>query len=314
MNSFIRADGSFIRADGSFIRADGSFIRAHGSIITCHSERRMRLIIITLLLALLGACSSDEVVQDANATELRFYTAASNSLQSGNYQDAVAKLQLLEARFPFGRFAQQAQLEIVYAYYRSGQAEAARAASDRFVRLHPQHPNVDYAYYLRGMASFDEDQNFLEKFLPLDPATRDPGAARRSFDDFNLLVRRFPDSQYAPDAQKRMIYLRNLLAEYEIHVARYYIRRGAYIAAANRGRYVFENFQETPSVPEALAVMVESYQLLNMEDLAEQTLLVLSSNFPNHHSLSTSRQFKESESVKNQEKSWLNIISFGLFG
>ncbi|MFT5102289.1 MAG: outer membrane protein assembly factor BamD, partial [Planctomycetaceae bacterium] len=157
--SFIRADGSFIRADGSFIRADGSFIRAHGSIITCHSERRMRLIIITLLLALLGACSSDEVVQDANATELRFYTAASNSLQSGNYQDAVAKLQLLEARFPFGRFAQQAQLEIVYAYYRSGQAEAARAASDRFVRLHPQHPNVDYAYYLRGMASFDEDQN-----------------------------------------------------------------------------------------------------------------------------------------------------------
>ena len=274
----------------------------------------MRLFTITLLLLLLSACSSDEVDQDINATELKFYESASNSLRSGNYQDAVSKLQLLEARFPFGRFAQQAQLEIVYAYYRSGQPEAARAAADRFIRLHPQHPNVDYAYYLKGMSSFDEDQNFLEKFLPLDPATRDPGAARQSFDDFNARVRLFPDSQYAPDAQKRMVYLRNLLAEYEINVARYYIRRGAYIAAANRGRYVFENFQEAPAVPDALAVMVEAYELLNMRDLADQTLLVLSSNFPNHGSLTNNKQLKKSESVKNREKSWLNIISFGLLG
>lgn len=111
-----------------------------------------------------------------------------------------------------------------------------------------------------------------------------------------------------------MIYLRNLLAEYEVNVARYYVRRGAYVAAANRGRYVFENFQATPSVPEALAVMVEAYQLLNMDDLAEETLTVLSSNFPEHRSLSTSNQLKKSESVKNTEKSWLNIISFGLLG
>ena len=274
----------------------------------------MRLFTITLLLLLLSACSSDEVEQDINATELKFYESASNSLRSGNYQDAVAKLQLLEARFPFGRFAQQAQLEIVYAYYRSGQPEAARAAADRFIRLHPQHPNVDYAYYLTGMSSFDEDQNFLEKFLPLDPATRDPGAARQSFDDFNTLVGRFPDSQYAPDAQMRMVYLRNLLAEYEVNVARYYIRRGAYIAAANRGRYVFENFQEAPAVPNALAVMVEAYELLELQDLADQTLLVLSSNFPDHDSLTGGNQLKKSESVKNQEKSWLNIISFGLLG
>lgn len=274
----------------------------------------MRLFTITLVLLLLAGCSKDDAEMDPEATELKFYESASSSLRSGNYSDAVAKLQLLEARFPFGRFAQQAQLEIVYAYYRSGQPEAARAAADRFIRLHPQHPNVDYAYYLKGMASFEEDQNFLEQFLPLDPATRDPGAARLSFDDFNALVRRFPDSQYAPDAQKRMIYLRNLLAEYEVNVARYYVRRGAYIAAANRGRYVFENFQETPSVPEALAVMVEAYQLLEMQDLADQTLAVLSSNFPNHESLTTDNQFKRSESVKNQEKSWLNIISFGLLG
>ena len=274
----------------------------------------MRLFTITLVLLLLGACSSDEPEVDPEATELKFYESASSSLRSGNYSDAVSKLQLLEARFPFGRFAQQAQLEIVYAYYRSGQPEAARAAADRFIRLHPQHPNADYAYYLKGMASFEEDQNFLERFLPLDPATRDPGAARRSFDDFNALVRRFPDSQYAPDAQKRMIYLRNLLAEYEVNVARYYVRRGAYIAAANRGRYVFENFQQTPSVPDALVVMVEAYQLLNMPELADQTLLVLSSNFPDHESLTSNKKLKDSQSVKNREKSWLNIISFGLLG
>lgn len=273
----------------------------------------MRIFLTLTALLMLAACSSDQPTQDAEATELKFYESAQSSLRSGNYSDAVTKLQLLESRFPFGRFAQQAQLEIVFAYYRSGQPEAARAAADRFIRLHPQHPNVDYAYYLKGMASFEEDQNFLERFLPLDPATRDPGAARRSFDDFNDLVRRFPDSQYAPDAQKRMIYLRNLLAEYEVNVAKYYIRRGAYVAAANRGRYVFENFQSTPSVPDALAVMVEAYQLLNMEDLAEETLLVLTSNFPNHSSLGRDQSLRESETVK-QQKSWLNIISFGLLG
>jgi outer membrane protein assembly factor BamD len=261
----------------------------------------------------IGGCSSDAPTQDAETTELRLYESARSSMRSGNFQDAVSKLQLLESRFPFGRFAQQSQLEIVYAYYRSGQPEAARAAADRFIRLHPQHPNVDYAYYLKGMASFEEDQNFLERFLPLDPATRDPGAARRSFDDFNDLVRRFPDSQYAPDAQKRMIYLRNLLAKYEVNVAKYYIRRGAYVAAANRGRYVFENFQATPAVPDALAVMVEAYQLLNMDDLAQESLTVLSANFPNHSSLGGGETLKESETVR-QEKSWLNIITFGLLG
>lgn len=273
----------------------------------------MRIFLTFTVLVLLAACSSDQPTQDIEATELKFYESARGSLRSGNYSDAVTKLQLLESRFPFGRFAQQAQLEIVYAYYSAGQPEAARAAADRFIRLHPQHPNVDYAYYLKGMASFEEDQNFLEQFLPLDPATRDPGAARQSFDDFNNLVRRYPDSQYAPDAQKRMVYLRNLLAEYEVNVAKYYIRRGAYVAAANRGRYVFENFQATPSVPDALAIMVEAYQLLEMDDLAQESLTVLSSNFPEHSSLGGTQSLKESETVR-QEKSWLNIISFGLLG
>jgi outer membrane protein assembly factor BamD len=273
----------------------------------------MRLIMTLIAVALLTACGSDPV-QNPDATELEFYQKAQSSLRSSNYTDAVSRLQFLEARYPFGRYAEQAQLEIIYAYYKSGQPEAARAAADRFIRLHPRHPNVDYAYYLRGMASFEEDENFLAQFLPLDPSTRDPGAAKDSFSDFAQLIGRFPSSQYAPDAQKRMVYLRNLLAQSEINVARYYIYRGAYIAAANRGRYVFENYQETPSVPDALAIMVEAYNLLEMEELAGESLQVLNNSFPDHSSLNKNGQLKSSKSVKNTQRSWVNRLTFGLLG
>ncbi len=270
--------------------------------------------LLTVALLLVAGCSKDDKNEDLEASEMALYESANNSLRASNYQDAVSKLQILEARFPFGRYAEQAQLEIIYAYYKSGQSEAARAAADRFIRLHPRHPNVDYAYYLRGLASFDEDANFLAKIFPIDPSSRDPGAARDSFNDFSQLLRRFPNSEYAPDAQKRMKYLRNLLASAEIHVARYYIRRGAYIAAANRGRYVFENFQETVAVPDGLAIMVESYQLLGRDDLAGDALLVLSTNFPEHQSLDKNGNFRQWRSVKRTGRSWLNIVSFGLMG
>ena len=269
-----------------------------------------------LALLFLPGCSKDDVgaEESLEETELEFYTSAQESLRSGNYIRAIEKLQLLEARFPFGRFAQQAQLEIVYAYFKSSEPEAAITAADRFIRLHPNHPNVDYAYYLKGMVSFEQDENFLSNIVPMDPSTRDPGAARESFKDFAELIRRFPNSEYAPDAQKRMKYLRNLLAQSEIHIARYYIRRGAYVAAANRGRYVFENFQGSVAVPDALAVMVEAYQLLNMQDLATQTLLVLRTNYPEHESLDKEGNFLRKETVKRKDRRWLNIMTFGLFG
>jgi outer membrane protein assembly factor BamD len=262
----------------------------------------------------LSGCSKDNDEDDIDATELAYYEAAQGSLRSGNYSDAVSRLQLLEARFPFGRYAEQAQLEIIYAYYRSAQAEAARAAADRFIRLHPRHPNVDYAYYLKALASFEEDENFLARIFPMDPSKRDPGAARDSFNDFSQLIRRFPNSEYAPDSQRRMQYLKNLLAASEIHVARYYIYRGAYVAAANRGRYVFENLQGTAAVPDALAIMVEAYQLLGMKNLADDALLVLSKNYPEHRTLNSNGEFRASRSVKNTERSWLNIVTFGLMG
>ena len=288
--------------------------QASRQIIT-PNETSMRFILISFLTVFLSACSSDETTQDdVDATELKYYESAQGSLKSSNFQEAVSKLQILEARFPFGRYAQQSQLEIIYAYYKSGQSEAARAAADRFIRLHSQHPNIDYAYFLRGMASFEEDQNFLEQFLPLDPATRDLGAATESFNDFYSLVNKYPNSKYAPDSQKRMIYLRNLLAQREVNIAQYYIRRGAYVAAANRGRYVFESFQQTPAVPDALAVMVEAYQLLDLKELAEETLSVLVSNYPEHKSLSKDGEFMGSKSLLKGDKSLLSIISFGLIG
>ena len=273
----------------------------------------MRAAVFALVLLLIAGCASKEEI-DLEQTELEFYETAQRSLRSGNYEVAIQRLQLLEARFPFGRYAEQAQLEIIYAYYKSAEYESARSAADRFIRLHTQHPTVDYAYYLRGMASSDEDRNFLERFLPIDPAARDLGAARDSFNDFSQLVRRFPDSKYAPDAQKRMVYMRNLLARHEINVARYYIKREAYVAAANRGRYVFEKFQGTPSVPDALAIMVEAYSLMNMNDLADEALMVLSSNYPGHSSLNSRGEFRKTSVQRNADRSWLNIITFGLAG
>ena len=269
----------------------------------------------TLCISLaIAGCSKDEVEDDLEATEQLAYNSAQSSLRAGNYQGAIQKLQLLESRFPFGRYAEQAQLEIIFAYFKSAQPEAARAAADRFVRLHPMHPNLDYAYYLKGMISFEQDKNFLSSFIPMDPSKRDPGAARQSFDDFSQLIRRFPNSEYAPDAQQRMKYLRNLLAAAEVNVARYYIKRGAYVAAANRGRWVFENYQGAPSVPDALAIMVEAYKLLDMDDQADQALTVLNSNYPNHESLDENGNFRKTKTIKEAERGWLNIITFGLIG
>jgi outer membrane protein assembly factor BamD len=272
-----------------------------------------RVFLVLLLALLVASCASDPG-EDLDQTELEYYESSQTSLRSGNYQVAIAKLQRLESRFPFGRYAEQAQLELIFAYYKSGQAESARTAADRFVRLHPQHPNADYALYLRGMASFEEDQNFLERFLPLDPAKRDPSSSRESFNDFSQLVRRYPDSKYAPDAQRRLIYLKNLMAAYEIHVARYYIKREAYVAAANRARYVFEKFQGTPSVPDALTIMVEAYTYMGMPDLAKESTTVLSTNYPEYGLPDKSGRFTVNRSVNSPKRSWLNIITFGRAG
>ena len=266
-------------------------------------------LLLIATLALTAACSSKQVL-DENLSETELYQQAQEHLDNDSYTNAVDTLKALESRYPFGRYAEQAQLELIYAYYKNQEPEAARAAAERFIRLHPQHPNVDYAYYLKGLASFEQDRGLLARFLPLDMTKRDPGAARDSFNEFAQLVNRYPNSRYAPDAKARMIYLRNLLGAYEIHVAHYYLKRDAYVAAANRGRYVVENFQETPAVGDGLAVMTEAYQRLGLDDLAATSLATLKLNYPDHPSL-VDGEFQPREGA-DDERSWLSRATLGL--
>ena len=271
----------------------------------------MKHLLLVGVLALLAACSSNAPVIDESLSESELYRKAQTDLDAENYGSAVETLRALEARYPFGRYAEQAQLELIYAYYQNYEPEAATASADRFIRLHPTHQNVDYAYYIRGLASFTRDQGIIERFLPLDMTRRDPGAARDSFNDFAQLINRFPNSQYAPDARARMVYLRNLLAAYDVHVGHYYPKRGAYLAAANRGRYVVENFQQTPSVGDGLALMVAGYNRLAMQDLADSALETLKLNYPEHPAL-IDGEFKHHVEPAVAEMDWLESASVGL--
>lgn len=269
------------------------------------------IICFSLLLTLSGCSSEKDRPQDM--TEKELYQQAQENLNNESFQLAVKNLQLLEARYPFGPYAEQAQLEIIYAHYRNFESEAAVATADRFIRLHPQHPNADYAYYIKGLANYVESEGFLDRFLPTDMTMRDPGLALQSFEDFRQLLYRYPDSTYAPDAKARMVYLRARLARYEINVANYYFKRGAYTAAANRGRYVVENFPQTPATADALAVMVQAYQLLGLNDLANNSLAVLNKNYPSHPSLGKNGQFISKFTVAATQRSTLNKLSLGLF-
>lgn len=265
--------------------------------------------LLLVLLTVISGCSTDTTLEELNMTEDELYQRVQEHMEAQRYDLAGESLQMMEARYPFGKYAEQSQLDAIYVYYMQYDEEGARAAADRFIRLHPQHPNVDYAYYMKGLSSFTEGNGLFERYMPTDLTKRDPGAARQSFADFSQLVSRFPDSIYAADARKRMVFLRNLLAYYEIHVANYYFLRGAYLAAANRGRYVVENFQRTPAVPDALAIMVQAYTLLGMKEAADDSLQALRSNYPDYPALAENGEF-----IMNtgEDRSWLNAITFGL--
>lgn len=272
----------------------------------------MRILLLLSLIIGLAGCATESTRPTEDWTERQLYDAARKQLENKNYLQATETLQLLESRYPFGPYADQAQLELIFAYYRSFENEAAIASAERFIRLHPQHPHVDYAYYMMGLAKFTEGAGIFDRFLPVDNSQRDPGPARESFNDFAQLLARFPESQYAGDAKARMVHLRNLLARYEINAANYYFKRGAYLAATNRGRYVVENFPQTPAVADGLAVMVQGYLLLGTPDLADQALNVLRLNYPEHPSLADNGEFITKFTAEGAERSWLNKASFGL--
>lgn len=277
--------------------------------------KQLPLLLLLLSSALLAGCSifgDDREERTASMIETELYDAAVLALDRNQYTPAIRYLESLEVRFPFGRYAEQAQLELIYAYFSASNHEAATSAAERFIRLHPEHPNVDYAYYMLGLISYNRERTFIGQFLPVDATSRDPGSARDSFTHFSQLLALFPDSQYAPDARKRMLYLRNLLARHEINVANYYFKRGAVVAAANRGKYVVENYQGSPAVPDGLAVMAQGYTILGLSNLADDAIRVLYENYPEHPALDADGNFIQRDILSGQNRSWLNQVTFGL--
>jgi outer membrane protein assembly factor BamD len=243
----------------------------------------MKYILILMFALLLNGCAifgePTELDDTKGWSAERIYQAGEEKMRDKDYEKAIVYFQKLESRYPHGRYATQAQLETAYAYYKKQEPILAVAAADRFIKLHPNHPNVDYAYYLKGLAVFNE-RGVLEKLSKQQVSDRDPRSLRDSFVTFRELVTRYPNSRYAKDATQRMVYLVNSLAEHELHVARYYMKRQGYIAAVNRTKYVIEYYPQSPSVEEALVIMISAYDLLGLDDLKNDTLRILKTNYP----------------------------------
>ncbi|MGE0482814.1 MAG: outer membrane protein assembly factor BamD [Gammaproteobacteria bacterium] len=253
-----------------------------------------RLCGLTLILAL-SACGyfqsqSDRDREAAKWPEDKLYHAAKDRLDSGSCSSAIEYYEKLQARYPFGVYTQHAQLEMAYCYFRTDDPAQAVATIDRFIKLYPTHQHMAYAYYLRGLINFGRGYGLTERYLPKDPSQRDPGASLQSFNDFSELIKRFPDSIYVEDSQLRMKHLRNILAQHEVNVANYYMRRGAFVAGANRARYVVENYQQTPAMPEALVLLAKCYKVLELDDLAADATRVLELNYPNHPGIEEVKQ------------------------
>jgi outer membrane protein assembly factor BamD len=236
-----------------------------------------------LLGILIAACGllPEQIDETKGWSAQKLYTEAKDYLTSRDYEKAIKYYEKLESRYPYGRYAQQAQIEIAYAYYKDNEPAQAVTAADRFIKLHPNHPNVDYAYYLKGLANFNDDLGWLGYVSGQDLTERDPKAARDAFDAFKDLATRFPASKYTPDAVARMNYLVNALASHEVHVARYYMRRGAYVAAANRVQFALKTYPQAPANEEGLVILVKAYDALGMTDLRDDAERVMKQNFPN---------------------------------
>lgn len=231
-----------------------------------------------LVLGGLYGCAKDKDAY-VGMSENQIYTQAETNMKKENYAQAIKDFEALEARYPYSEHSRDAQLGLISAYHKRNESALALSATDRFIRMNPRDPKVDYAYYLKGLINFDHNSSFMYRHLPLERSSRDPSSAQESFDAFKDLIERFPNSEYASEARQRMLFLREQLASYELHVADYYQRRGAYLSAANRANYVVKNFPQTAAVPKALELMVSSYQKLGMNQLADEAKHTLLSNY-----------------------------------
>lgn len=240
----------------------------------------IRLLALALMATLLVACSSKgkkkDPYEDQSAEVI--YQKATQALNKGKYSKAVTAYESLDAQYPFGEYTEKAHLDIIYAYYRYNELPAAMRAADRYIRLHPRSEYLDYAYYMRGLIKYTESIGFAARYLPLDLTQRDSNNEQASFGYFHDFLSLYPNSKYAPDARQRLIALRNNLAQQQLNIAKYYMRRKAWLAAANRAQGIVEHYPQTPAVNEGLAVMVVAYDKLGMEDLSKQSNDVLALN------------------------------------
>ena len=269
------------------------------------SSKRNFTFLGILALLILSSCSSNEEMPDERLIEKELYDQAQARLKNESYSTAIMSLEALESRFPFGRYAEQAQAELIYAYYMNSQFEASQSAAERFINLHPRHSHTGYAYYMKGLAAFTDDSGLFSRYFQSDLEKREIVMAQTSFDELSDFISRYPQSNYVSHAKQRMIYLKNLLAKHEMYVADFYMQRGAYLAAVGRSKYVIEHLPNTPQTPYALSILVEAYDLLGYSELKKRNLEILTLNYPDFN-------FKENESIKN--RSWANVITFGLLG
>lgn len=244
---------------------------------------KLRISLLLALSVMLSACSSspdeDEITSAVLNDAALLYEKAQGSIAAGNFNTAQSILKQHATRYPFGPYAHQVQMDQIYVYYKLGDLEKGLAEVDRFMQLNPNHPNLDYVMYMRGLINQRADSNAIQEFVGIDRSDRDPSKAEQAFADFASLLRRFPDSKYAADAKQRMIAIKSRLAKYELAVADYYMQREAWLAAANRGKYILETYPDTPETKQALEVMIASYDALGLEELSANAQATLNANF-----------------------------------
>ena len=253
------------------------------------SFRLLAPVVLGAMVSVAGCSSSADNEEKAvlsNMDAQQLYERAKQSMEVGNFSAAAQTLSALDSRYPFGPLSHQVQLDLIYSYYKSGKNEETIATIDRFIRLNPNHSDVDYAYYMRGLTNMEADSNLFQELMNIDRTDRDPSMSREAFEDFRRLIQQYPESKYAVDARKRMLHIKDRLARYEIAIARFYMRRQAYVAAANRGRYVLEHFPDTTQVQQALEIMVSSYEQLGLDELRENALKTLRLNYPDSEYIS----------------------------
>lgn len=270
-----------------------------------------RLVLFFTTALLISACASKS--QEEVLAEEIYYENARDAMNSGNFNEAETNLDALETYYPFGRYAEQAQLDLIYARYQNLDLEGSRAAADRFLRLNPQSEHADYALYMRGLASYNLDIGLGARYMPIDVEARDPGEQRQAFQDFSGLLNRYPGSEYAPDARQRMIAIRNRLASLELLSAQYYISREAYLAANTRARYLIENYPSTPPVEDALIILAETFRFLDLKKGASDAVAMLKQNFPESDAFNEQGEF-ESDILNSEDRSLASVVTFGLMG